>query len=184
MQGSALSMRSIKQMPIRQPTWRESMIDAQRGCNRCHRARQEEATEAELDDYRRNLESLVEERSRALQREMNEHKQAGDLAESLSHHRVKNNFISSLRGPWINESQQGIKSMALIHEGLYRSDMDIVRPMATDLCQVLISREDIDIQLVVEVQDVRLGLDSAVPCGLIINELVTNCLKHGFVGQQ
>ena len=42
------------------------------------------ATEAELDDYRRNLESLVEERSRALQREMNEHKQArGDLAESL-----------------------------------------------------------------------------------------------------
>ncbi len=172
------------------------------------------ATEAELEDYRRNLESLVEERSRALQREMNEHKQArGDLAESLRekelllkevHHRVKNNMqvISSLLslqsykeqdqglGTLLNESQQRIKSMALIHEGLYRSDnlLDIqfesyVRNLATDLCRFY-SVEDIDIQLVVEVQDVRLGLDSAVPCGLIINELVTNCLKHGFVGQQ
>ena len=78
----------------------------------------------------------------------------------------------------------------MIHEGLYRSDnlLDIqfesyVRNLATDLCRFY-SVEDIDIQLVVEVQDVRLGLDSAVPCGLIINELVTNCLKHGFVGQQ
>ena len=167
------------------------------------------ATEAELEDYRRNLESLVEERSRALQREMNEHKQArGDLAESLRekelllkevHHRVKNNMqvISSLLslqsykeqdqglGSLLNESQQRIKSMALIHEGLYRSDnfLDIqfesyVRNLATDLCRFY-SVEDIDIQLVVEVQDVRLGLDSAVPCGLIINELVTNCLNTG-----
>ena len=54
------------------------------------------ATEEELEDYRRNLESLVEERSRALQREMNEHKQArGDLAESL---REKELFLKYITG--------------------------------------------------------------------------------------
>jgi PAS domain S-box-containing protein len=171
-------------------------------------------TEAELDVYRRNLETLVEERSAALQRETDEHKQArGELAESLRekelllkevHHRVKNNMqvISSLLslqshaqrdpmlGTLLNESQQRIKSMALIHEGLYQSDNLLgiqfdayVRNLATDLCRFY-AVPNMDIQLQIDVGEARLGLDAAVPCGLIINELVTNALKHGFKGRQ
>ncbi|MDA8627454.1 PAS domain S-box protein, partial [Pseudomonadales bacterium] len=103
-------------------------------------------TEAELTDYRKNLESLVAERSVALQREISEHKEArSELAASLMekelllkevHHRVKNNMqvISSLLNmqadaqddavlvSLLGESQQRIKSMSLIHESLYQSD--------------------------------------------------------------
>jgi two-component sensor histidine kinase len=148
-------------------------------------------TEAELDVYRRNLETLVEERSAALQRETDEHKQArGELAESLRekelllkevHHRVKNNMqvISSLLslqshaqqdpmlGTLLNESQQRIKSMALIHEGLYQSDNLLgiqfdayVRNLATDLCRFY-AVPNMDIQLQIDVGEDMATLEVA-----------------------
>jgi len=167
-------------------------------------------TEAELATYQKNLESLVEERSAALQREISEHKEArGDLAASLVekelllkevHHRVKNNMqvISSLLNMQadaqddqelsnlLGESQQRIKSMSLIHESLYQSEdlleinfENYIRTLATGLCRFY-TIPGVEVQLEIFVDKVSLQLDTAVPCGLIINELISNALKHGF----
>lgn len=114
------------------------------------------------------------------------------------HHRVKNNMqiISSLLSlqsryapdsrymEMVKESQNRIKSMGLIHEKLYQSkDMENInfKEYITDMVQELVrSYGAPDIALTIEVDDVSLGMDAAVPCGLIINELVSNCLKHAF----
>jgi two-component sensor histidine kinase len=116
------------------------------------------------------------------------------------HHRVKNNLqiVSSLlylqeaymkdeKGVEIlRESQNRIKSMALIHEQLYGSE-DLARidfgRYIQGLTTTLLDAYGIDpgrIRLNVRTDDIALGVDMAVPCGLIINELVSNALKHAF----
>jgi PAS domain S-box-containing protein len=116
------------------------------------------------------------------------------------HHRVKNNMqvISSLLNlqsrhirdsavlEMFKESQRRIRSMALIHERLYQSSdlsriefSQYLRNLATHLfhsCQVDSSR----IQLRIEAEEVHLNINTAIPCGLIVNELVSNALKHAF----
>ena len=120
------------------------------------------------------------------------------------HHRVKNNLqiISSLLnlqvgqmpdGPTaevLKESQNRIRSMALIHERLYRSsDLSRVdfghylRNLASFLGRMYESSGR-SIRLKVDVQNILLGVDRAIPCGLIVNELITNALRHAFVGRQ
>lgn len=117
------------------------------------------------------------------------------------HHRVKNNLqiISSLlklQSSYIKDpiayeyftiSQNRVKSMALIHQQLYRS---------TDLSQInfgeyiekltgnLINVYGINEKLIsysVSAENIFLEIDTAIPCGLIINELVSNSLKHAFL---
>jgi PAS domain S-box-containing protein len=116
------------------------------------------------------------------------------------HHRVKNNLqvISSLlhlqaRGiedqdvlETLQESQHRVRSMALIHEKLYRSEdlarVDFgsyVQDLATFLFRSYRSRRGA-VHLSVDADGVSLPIDAAVPCGLIINELVSNALKHAF----
>ena len=116
------------------------------------------------------------------------------------HHRVKNNMqvvISLLRlqsekikdkqyADMFQESQERIKSMALIHEKLYQSK-DLVRidfnEYIKSLMNGLFRSHGIDPGRIVtklKVEDVSLGLDHALPCGLIINELVSNSLKYAF----
>jgi two-component sensor histidine kinase len=120
------------------------------------------------------------------------------------HHRVKNNLqvVSSLlhlqslhtadQGSvaMFQESQQRVRSMALVHERLYRAK-DLAQVEFTDyiqgLASSLFSSYRIDsrrINLEINVDEVRLAIDTAVPCGLLINELVSNCLKHAFAGRQ
>ncbi len=119
------------------------------------------------------------------------------------HHRVKNNMqlISSLlnlhkhniegkSSDNIFEDIIGrINSIALIHEKLYKSDRfndiniksyieDIVNDLARGL---LYNFTDIDVQI--NVQDILINLNKAVPLGLIINEVVTNSMKHAFKGE-
>ncbi len=114
------------------------------------------------------------------------------------HHRVKNNMqiissLLSLQSRYIEddkykemfkESRNRIRSMALIHEKLYQSqnlENINVCEYITDLVEGLVrSYSDQDITLRIEADDIYLGVDSTVPCGLIINELVSNALKHAF----
>jgi len=82
------------------------------------------------------------------------------------------------------ESQNRIKSMALIHEKLYQSrDLEEInfREYITDMVQRLLQfYNGQNIALVMDVDDILMEVDTAVPCGLIINELVSNSLKHAF----
>jgi two-component sensor histidine kinase len=79
-----------------------------------------------------------------------------------------------------------IKSMALVHEGLYRSKdlaridfSDYVKRLTTHLFSVY-SPVSKNINLKLEVEEIYFDINTAIPCGLIINELVTNSLKHAF----
>lgn len=116
------------------------------------------------------------------------------------HHRVKNNLqiIQSLLNMQfrrvkdrrvldvLRESQNRVRSMALIHERLYRSpDLSQVdfRAYIAKLVSELYTSYGADperIRLYTNLEDVRLEIDDAIPCSLIINELVSNVLKHAF----
>lgn len=116
------------------------------------------------------------------------------------HHRVKNNMqvISSLLNlqssriqnkeifEMFKESQDRIRSMSLIHERLYQSG-DLARIDFSHYIQNLANhlfqsyRIDPDaVSLKTNVGDVSLDINKAIPCGLIINELVSNSLKYAF----
>ncbi|MCX6137238.1 MAG: response regulator [Ignavibacteriales bacterium] len=114
------------------------------------------------------------------------------------HHRVKNNMqvissLLSLQAAEIEdnktrelfmESQNRVKSMALIHEKLYHSETlsrvdfgEYVRDLSASLVRTYASS---NVSLAVMAADIFLGVDIAIPCGLIVNELVSNSLKHAF----
>ncbi len=116
------------------------------------------------------------------------------------HHRVKNNMqvISSLLnlqakgiedarlGRMFQESQSRVRAMALIHEILYQSghlgriDLgEYVTKLATSLVQMYGTGSD-RVNLRIGAGDVTLGIDDTVPCGLVINELLSNSLKYAF----
>ncbi len=115
------------------------------------------------------------------------------------HHRVKNNLqvissLLSLQSEYIKddqyarmlkESQNRIRSMALIHEKLYQSETftnidfgGYVETLVYGLARSYGVSDSIAIKI--EVEDAFLDIDTAIPCGLIINELVSNSLKHAF----
>ena len=116
------------------------------------------------------------------------------------HHRVNNNLqiISSLlrlqagqiESPVaqaaLQDMQHRVRSMALIHEHLYRSDNLAEVDLSSyiqQLCQQLfralaVTPESIHLHL--DLRPVSLTIDQAIPCGLIVNELVSNSLKHAF----
>jgi PAS domain S-box-containing protein len=116
------------------------------------------------------------------------------------HHRVKNNMqiISSLLNLQANQikdndfvkiikvCQSRIRSMALVHEKLYLSrDLakidfsDYVESLIAHLFQFNQVNSDL-VHLKMNLEDVFLDIQTAIPCGLILNELVTNSLKHAF----
>lgn len=116
------------------------------------------------------------------------------------HHRVKNNLqiIYSLLDLQANqidhpdarsalrESQNRVRSMALIHERLYRSQ-NLARVdfaayldnLVNSLFQSYVVRTGA-VSLRIDALPLLLSIDKALPCGLIINELLTNALRHGF----
>ncbi len=115
------------------------------------------------------------------------------------HHRVKNNLqiissILNLQSSTITDqqtldllknSQDRIRSMSLIHELLYQTKdfstinfSEYIRSIATNLFQSYNQNKLIELSL--ELETVFLDLDSAIPCGLIINELITNSLKYAY----
>jgi PAS domain S-box-containing protein len=114
------------------------------------------------------------------------------------HHRVKNNLqiISSLlelqAGKYkdravrdaFGESQRRVRTMALVHEQLYTSkrlaEIDFGWHLEQITRELVSLYGRIGIDLIIDVEHVQLPIDLAIPCGLIVNELVTNALKHAF----
>jgi PAS domain S-box-containing protein len=119
------------------------------------------------------------------------------------HHRVKNNLqtISSLLNlqaaaiddtnvkKFFIDSQNRIRSMALIHQELYA--LDLANINAAKYIKELISHlsnsfaiEESRINIIHEIEDKLIGIDLAVPIGLIITEIITNIFKHAFPGNR
>jgi len=119
------------------------------------------------------------------------------------HHRVKNNLqiIASLINMQVrataapqsreilNDCKTRVDAIALIHEKLYQSHDfsnvpfgDYARDLIATIQQASgLASSRILIEL--EMQNILLPVAQAIPCGLIVNELVTNCLKHAFAGR-
>ncbi len=142
------------------------------------------------------LEARVEERTAALEQSLREK----EVLLREIHHRVKNNLqiihsMLNLQLPQVTdqkavelfkESQNQVYSMALIHEKLYQSE-SMARVDFPEYIRSLVSYLFISYGVVgnairpaISVEDVSLDIDSAIPCALIINELVSNSLKHAF----
>jgi two-component sensor histidine kinase len=116
------------------------------------------------------------------------------------HHRVKNNLqvVSSLLSlqsksikdvqaiEAINEGRNRVKSMALIHQNLYRDDnltgidiADYIEKLAESLfASYKVSSEDV--RLTTDIDQIDLDVDTVIPLGLILNELISNSLKYAF----
>ena len=116
------------------------------------------------------------------------------------HHRVKNNMqvissILNLQSSYVTdhyalsllkESQNRIKTMAYIHESLYQNKTftsinfsEYVSTLASNILQSYAASAQ-KVSLSLSVQKIILNLDTSIPAGLIINELVTNSIKHAF----
>ena len=115
------------------------------------------------------------------------------------HHRVKNNLqiiisLLKLQAAQIKDKQAlkafedskaRIRSISLVHEKLYRSEdfskIDLggyIESLAQELFRAYQTTDRISLDL--HIQDIVLGINTAIPCGLILNELITNALKHAF----
>ena len=120
------------------------------------------------------------------------------------HHRVKNNLqvissILNLQSSYtddprtielLKESQNRIKSMSFIHESLYQTKNFAgvnFKEYVHNLCNNLLFSyypKGKRVFIEQEIADVHLNLDTSIPCGLIINELISNSLKYAFVNQE
>jgi len=127
-----------------------------------------------------------------------------DLLLREIHHRVKNNlqFVSSLLNlqsknikdekvaKAITEGKARVRSMALIHQDLYQKDNLLgvsVRSYLDKLCNELFNTYNVTgnaIELNLEIEDIDLDVETLVPLGLIINELMTNSIKYAFPENQ
>ena len=120
------------------------------------------------------------------------------------HHRVKNNLqvITSLLRlesgrssqpdikAVLGDMQGRIRSMASLHEALYRSGIfatvnlnSYIEQLASQSFRAMLTDAN-SIQLRLDLDPVTVSMDQATPCGLLINELISNCLKHGFPNER
>lgn len=116
------------------------------------------------------------------------------------HHRVKNNLqvITSMLGLQLmsidddetkklfRDSQARINTIALVHEMLYSSENfsainygDYLKQLLPTLINSM-NKNDLDIKLNITTANISLNLNTSIPLGLIINEIISNCLKHAF----
>jgi PAS domain S-box-containing protein len=117
------------------------------------------------------------------------------------HHRVKNNMqvissILNLQSSYVSdeytlsllkESQNRIKTMAYIHESLYQNKSftsvnfsDYIATLSGNVIQSYAVSEE-KVKLILNLEKINLSLDNSIPTGLILNELITNAIKHAFI---
>jgi two-component sensor histidine kinase/CheY-like chemotaxis protein len=129
------------------------------------------------------------------------HSEKGIMLQEI-HHRVKNNMqvivsllnLQSLKiadltvRQIFNDSTSRIRSMALVHEHLYRSRSLLTIDFSgylKSLIPSLFHRAEYEkISYTIDLEQVFLNIDQAVPCGLIANELINNSLRHAFPGER
>ena len=153
-------------------------------------------THLALRRLRQSLEAEVRERTVELRAALEE---KGALLKEL-HHRVKNNLqlicsmlslqADRVKDPSVAElfavSRNRVRSLALVHENLYQAAgfaRISMRPHIQSLCTHLArayGMRDQRVELATQIGDVHLDLDRAVTCSLIVNELVSNAMKHAF----
>ncbi|MCI5122949.1 MAG: response regulator [Candidatus Electrothrix sp. AR5] len=160
-------------------------------------------THLSMSRMKHHLEEIVQERTAELQEVTEQIKAALKEKEVLLkeiHHRVKNNMamMSSFLQFQIHQvtdpdalqrfidTRSRIYTMALVHEKLYHTEdlkninfKEFIQDLAESLIFSYTTFPHL-ISLHTEIADVSLNLDRAIPCGLIINELVSNALKHAF----
>ncbi len=137
---------------------------------------------------------------KVMEEELNRSLQEKNALLKEVHHRVKNNLqlivsLLSLQKTYtdeasllelITDSQKRIQTMAHVHETLYQSEhfdrIDLsllVRSVIQDAADLVLGRER-HIDFLLDIEDVFLEVHYAIPCGLIVNELVTNAVKYAF----
>jgi two-component sensor histidine kinase len=141
------------------------------------------------------LESLIELRTR----EITKQKQEIETLYKEVHHRVKNNLqvinsIINLQSSYINdpgtlavfrECQNRVYTMAVLHEKLY-SAKDLTNnklgPYVERIVEYLayVYKNDFDIKTEIDISVNQIGLDTTIPIGLLINEIVSNSFKYAF----
>lgn len=153
-------------------------------------------TQIENARYRRKLESEVERRAEHLRRELAEK----ELLIREVHHRVKNNLsvvasllqlqLASVKAgadamQALRASAERIHAMSHVHQQIYEtgriSSLDLneyVQSLARELQAGYDPEQRVSIHT--QLDSVVVDVDVAIPCGIIVNELVTNALKHGF----
>jgi len=150
----------------------------------------------QLKELNADLEQRVEQRTADLTATLQER----EVLLQEVHHRVKNNLsvitslmemqarlLSDSGGRNALEDCQGrVHAIALIHEKLYQSRnyadvpfAEYIRGLANDVFQAT-GVSQATVSLTMGVDDVAISVDKAIPCGLILNELITNALKHAF----
>jgi PAS domain S-box-containing protein len=153
---------------------------------------------------RKRAERELEERVRSRTTQLSGALKEREVLLQEVHHRVKNNLqvITSLINMQLRKVEEGssrdaleecqtrVQAIALIHEKLYQSRdyskvpfMEYVRSLATSIFHTTgVSPSTVALELAIE--DVSLAVDKAIPCGLVLNELITNALKHAFPGER
>ncbi len=157
-----------------------------------------QASEQQIRAANQQLQAEVTERKKEHKKVIAALKEKEVLLKEI-HHRVKNNMqvISSILNlqsrhikdkhalKMFEDSQNRIKSMALVHEKLYESEnlagidfAEYIRSMTSYLFSLYKIGQAIGLNI--DIKDILLDVNTAIPCGLIINELISNSLKYAF----
>ncbi len=157
-----------------------------------------QASEQQLRAANQQLQAEVNERKKA-ENKIKASLQEKEVLLKEIHHRVKNNMqvissILNLQSRYIKdrealeifrESQRRIKAMALVHEKLYGAEdlagidfAEYTRSMTSNLFVLYKISEAV--RLNIDIKDILLDINTAIPCALIISELVSNSLKYAF----
>jgi PAS domain S-box-containing protein len=155
-----------------------------------------------LDDKLEEVSCLVYDNTerREIDRKIRDSLKEKEVLLQEVHHRVKNNLqvissILNLQSSYVTdegtleilqESQNRIKSMSFIHETLYRTTdfssinfSEYIKSLSYNLIQSY-RMQNCDVNFIPNIDVVEMSIDQAIPCGLIVNELVSNALKYAY----